>query len=561
MMPTFIPCCNFDIVVVGAGLAGLRATITAAQQGQQVLLCTKATLCSGSSFYTQMDTLHCQGVLSEEDKDVFLSDIENAGLGMNDPYMNRYYVEHINDRIREFPQMGVDYQALPEPKLACFATHPHALFSWTDWEKIRTNARAILAGYPNVTVMEKVDAASILAREGAVSGVVLRHRNNGAFQTVGCSAIILATGGFGALYRHNLNSPDVSGDGHALALAAGAALINLEFNQFIPGYLKPVYKIVFREGTLDYCIGTEDKAGKDALKNRIPDDTARQDLLHRRSMHGPFSCREGTFDFDAAIMEGCLDPETEGVRIHYSPSLYQDKRSYVQNYLKWLQEVYHIDLRTAETGIAPFFHAANGGIYVDHKCQTSVPGLFACGEAAGGIHGADRLGGNATGSCLVFGDLAANSAVEYVREHPAVAPDVSDAYNALGTLYRGSGNMTPREVIEKVQNIMWCKANILREEATLKEALDEIQKLKEQYDPFLHFETPQGHLALQAAHSLTLAPALLIAMLERRESRGAHYRQDYPEINQNDLYRLVLRQKEGQYIWHKELPPEREQRK
>ena len=131
MAPTFIPGSSYDIIVVGAGLAGLRATITAAQHGRKVLLCTKATLCSGSSFYTQMDTLHCQGVLSQ---------------GMNDPYMNRYYVDHINDRIREFPQMGVDYQALPEPKLACFAKHPHALFSWTDWAKIRANARSILAG-------------------------------------------------------------------------------------------------------------------------------------------------------------------------------------------------------------------------------------------------------------------------------------------------------------------------------------------------------------------------------------------------------------------------------
>lgn len=557
MAPTFIPGSSYDIIVVGAGLAGLRATITAARQGQKVLLCTKATLCSGSSFYTQMDTLHCQGVLSQEDKAVFLADIENASQGMNDPYMNRYYVDHINDRIREFPQMGVDYQALPEPKLACFAKHPHALFSWTDWAKIRANARSILAGYPNVTVMERVDAASILTQAGAVSGMVLRNRSTGYFQAVGCSAIILATGGFGALYRHNLNSPDVSGDGHALALAAGACLINLEFNQFIPGYLKPVYKIVFREGTLDHCIAMEDSTGTDALKKRIPDPVARQDLLHCRGKHGPFSCREGTFDFDAAIMEGCLDPNTQGVRLFYSPSLYHDNRSYIQTYLKWLQDVYHVDLRTAETGIAPFFHAANGGIYVDHQCQTSVPGLFACGEAAGGIHGADRLGGNATGSCLVFGHLAANSAVEYAKHHPAFSPMLSDARQSLETLYRGTGHLNPSEVIGKIQDIMWCKANILRKESTLKEALDEIVSLKERYDPFLHFETPQGHLALQAAHSLTLAPALLTAMLERRESRGAHYREDYPQTDRDNLYRLVLRQEQGRLLCCKEAPPPR----
>lgn len=557
MEPIITQSGDYDIIVVGAGLAGVRATVTAAQQGQKVLLCTKAVLCSGSSFYTQMDTLHCQGVLSEADKAVFLEDIENASQGMNDPYMNRYYVEHINDRIREFPQMGVEYHALPEPKLACFANHPHALFSWTDWNKIRANVKSILASYPNVTVMEKTDAACILTRSNAVSGMVLRSRASGDFMMVGCSAIILATGGFGALYRHNLNSPDVSGDGHALSLAAGASLINLEFNQFIPGYLKPVYRIVFREGTLEHCTSMEDSCGRDALRERIPDAAARQDLLYRRSKHGPFSSREGTSDFDAAIMEGCSDPQTQGVRIHYSPSLYDDPRSYVQSYLKWLQDVYHVDLRTADAGIAPFFHAANGGIYVDHQCQTTVPGLFACGEAAGGIHGADRLGGNATGSCLVFGHLAASSAVEYAKKHPVSAPCLSDAHKTLGAFFRGTGEIGPAEVIEKIQNIMWCKANILRQETTLKEALEEIQALKELYDPFRHFHTPQGHLALQAAHALTLAPALLTAMIERRESRGAHCRQDYPQTDKTDLYRLVLRQEQGHLICRREAPPPR----
>ncbi len=555
MKPEFSQGGSYDIVVVGAGLAGLRAAITAAQRGQRVLLCVKTVLCSGSSFYTQMDALHCQGVLSEADKALFLADIENASQGMNDPYMSRYYVDHINARIQEFPQMGVEYQALPEPKLACFANHPHAIFSWTDWAKIRSNAKSILAGYPNVTLMEKTDAASILTRSGAVSGIVLRHRTTGAFLTVGCSAIILATGGFGALYRHNLNSPDVSGDGHALALEAGASLINLEFNQFIPGYLKPVYKIVFREGTLEHCVAMEDSLGRDALKERIPDAEARHDLLCRRSKHGPFSTREGTADFDVAIMEGCLDPQTQGVRLHFSPSLYDDPRSFIQGYLKWLQDVYHMDLRTADTGIAPFFHAANGGIYVDHQCQTSVPGLFACGEAAGGIHGADRLGGNATGSCLVFGYLAANSAVEYSLTHPATNPSLSEAQESVSRQYQGTGDLCPKEVIDRIQNTMWCKANILRQESTLKEALEEIQLLKESYDPLRHLDTPQGHLALQAAHALTLAPALLTAMLERRESRGAHCRQDYPQTEQDHLYRLVLRQDQGRLICSKEAPP------
>lgn len=548
---------TYDIVVVGAGLAGLRAVVTAAQQGQRVLLCTKTTLCSGSSFYTQMDTLHCQGVLSQEDKAIFLEDVENASQGMNDPYMNRYYVEHINERIQEFPQMGVEYQALPEPKLACFANHPHALFSWTDWNKIRNNARAILASYPNVTVMERTDAACILTRSQAVTGMVLRSRTTGSFSMVGCSAIILATGGFGALYRHNLNSPDVSGDGHALALAAGASLVNLEFNQFIPGYLKPVYRIVFREGTLEHCTAMKDHAGRDALRERIPDEAARRNLLYRRSKHGPFSSREGTADFDVALMEGCTDPKTEGVRIEYSPALYDDPRSYIQYYLKWLQDVYHVDLRTADAGIAPFFHAANGGIYVDHQCQTSVQGLFACGEAAGGIHGADRLGGNATGSCLVFGHLAASSAVEYAKGHCADAPALADAHRALGEIFRGTGVLSPKEVIEKIQDIMWCKANILRREETLKEALEEIQSLKALYDPFPYFDTPEGHLALQASHALTLAPALLTAMIERRETRGAHCRQDYPQTDKENLYRLVLTQQQGNLTCHREAPPPR----
>lgn len=546
---------RIDVVVVGAGLAGIKAAVTAAKRGREVLLCVKSVLCSGSSFYTLMDTLHCQAPFDEADKAVFLRDIDACGGGMNDPVMNRYYVDHIAERIAEFPEMGVYCEPLPERKLACFASHPHRLYSWTGWAEIRARLREILTRFPNLSLCERTEAVTAVTERGtdgvpAVRGVLLFDKQRAALRFVGCSSLILATGGFGALYEHNLNSPDVAGDGHVLALEAGARLINLEFNQFIPGLIRPVNKIVFREGTLDYCEGLIGADGTDVLRQLLPDPAEYAECLRLRAFHGPFTSADLSKYFDIALMKACLaEGHTDGIQIRYSPRICQDGRSYVSGYLEWLKKNHRVNLCRDKITIAPFFHAANGGILVDHRCETDVRGLFACGEAAGGIHGADRLGGNASGSCLVFGYLAAESAcacADAVR--PGGEPSEAELAGLLESVYRTGADhsLPPQEVIAAVKREMWLGANVLRTEERLAQAVGRVRAMRERYSAWSFFGDPARiPAAVQAHRFLLLSEALLTAMRSRRESRGAHYREDYPAADPAFGRRTTLSLREG----------------
>lgn len=545
----------YDVVVIGAGLAGIKAAVTAAQKGCRVLLCSKSILCAGSSFYTLMDTLHCQAVIDEADKEVFLRDIADCSYGMNDPVMNRYYADHIRERITELPAMGIPYEKLPEPKLACFAGHPHDLYYWSDWNAIRVRLTDILEQNPSITFREKTEAAAIaVGGDKAVSGVILYDKRRGVFEYVPCASLILATGGFGALYKHNLNSPDVAGDGHALALAAGASLINLEFNQFIPGLLKPVYKVVFREGTLDYCDALLDRQGHDILREALPDTAEYAECLRIRASHGPFTSAGPSMHFDLAMMKACEDdPDSEGAVIQYSPKMERDTRSYVAGYLQWLKETYRVNLCTEKVTIAPFFHAANGGILVDHRCETEVRGLFACGEAAGGIHGADRLGGNASGSCLVFGYLAAESAAAHAKQVSGKGCDIpaNELSRLLEDVYgtAETSAATPQEVIAQIREEMWLRANVLRSEESLLTALASVQKLRAAYHASAFFgKAEQIPAAMQAQRFLTLSQAILTAMRNRTESRGAHYREDYPRLDSRFDRRWKIHLRRGEVL-------------
>ncbi|MFR8549071.1 MAG: FAD-binding protein [Lachnospiraceae bacterium] len=541
---------TFDVLVIGCGLAGITAAFRAADAGVRVLLITKTQLCSGSSFYGLMDTIHCQATIDENDETVFLEDILACSARMNDTWMNQYYIRNIRSCISYLKRMGIAFEKLPEPKLPCFGTHAHDLYFWKDWKQIRTSVRARIEAHPNITLAEDTELIALLQQSsGAICGACFYRKNTRTYEAITAKSVILATGGFGGLYKHNLNSPDVCGDGQALALKAGASLINLEFNQFIPGFISPGYKIVFREGSLDYCSGLFDSSQTNVLRQYFSSDEEMGHCLKKRALHGPFTTADKTGEFDLALFDAALKSCDNGVEICYRPEILLDPRSYVRDYISWLHETFDITLSKDTIKIAPFFHAANGGIFVDHTCQSTIPGLFACGECAGGIHGADRLGGNASGSCLVFGTLAAISAAAYASQTSIYSLSESELQTQLHRTYLSDHTiasenlLSPEAITLKVKDLMWKYCNVQRNQSDLDFVRQEIQTLRQKFFPWKYLFSSQESVlkaALCAEHALTLSEALALAMSQRKESRGGHYRSDFPLTDPAWEKRIVI---------------------
>lgn len=519
---------SYDILVVGAGLAGLRAAFTSASKGAKTLLSVSSHIASGSSFYPMMDTIHALAP-APGDEEILLSDISLCSQRMNDIEMNRYFVNHVRDAILKMGEIGIEPEKLKEKKLPCFGSHYHELYCWKDWNECRRNIRKKIKEKDKLEVLENAELLLLVKDCEKVAGALFFVANEIIY--IPAKAVILATGGFGELYRHSLNTKSNDGAGHFAALAAGASLINLEFNQLMPGFVSPIYKIVFREGSLDYCTALLDKDGNNLLEKI---DNV-EEVLKRRTKHGPFTTSDSTEAFDIAILKD------EGVVIKYDMSILEDERSYIKDYVSWLKTSFELDISKAEIKIAPFFHAANGGILIGHDCQTSVLGLFACGECAGGIHGADRLGGTSSGSCLAFGELAANAAVDYAKQvtikslkEKEILSQIIDSYGC-----DKRGRQTPSEVMSAVKDLMYQNAMVIRSDNSLSGALEEIDRLKVSF-------ACQSPLAFKAQRELLTAKAILLSMKERRESRGSHYRKDFPLSDNAYLKRIVCKKEEGE---------------
>ena len=475
-----------DVLVVGSGIAGIKVSIELAKAGKTVLMSTKTQLCSGSSFFPLKASLGTQVTKDDADQVVFLQDIEKVSHNMHDKEMAQIYVKEIRDRVKEYEEIGIEPYKLPDDRKACFAEHDRTIYMLRDWNQIRENVKGIFKEYPNISLLEKSAVISLIQKDGKIAGAFLLDKNNDLMM-IQCKAVVLATGGFGNIYKHNLNPNDVDGSGHILALEAGASLVNMEFIQFIPGFTAPKYKTLWGEHTLNYCKDFVDEKGNSILDAVLPEELSKEECLEIRSTHGPFTNSLPSKYFDIAMMKEIIRTKSEaGFELIYDQSIYEDKRDFYTIYLDWLQER-GVNLVTDRVKIAPFAHASNGGVKVDSYGRTQVEGLYAIGELAGGIEGANRLGGNSTGSCMVFGKRAAENCLDYVNKHELNQLDVQEAESqfkkSIQFFSAKSGHsITPSEVVDAIREIMWFNGNVIRDEKNLQVSIHKIEELKSSFD-------------------------------------------------------------------------------
>ena len=530
-----------EVLVVGSGLAGIKVAKELADLGHDVLMATKMKLASGSSFYPLKASLGTQVTSNEADKKVFLADIAASSRGMHRQDLAEVYVEEIRDRVAEYSAIGVVSKKLEGERKACFAEHPRDIHLLSDWDQIRENVAGIFGSYENLTVMERTVVISLIKKEQQIAGALLLDQHNQVV-LVECKAAVLATGGFGSLYKHNLNPNDVDGSGHILALEAGASLVNMEFIQFIPGITSPRYKTLFGEHTLAYCTDIVKEDGKSLLDRALPEGLSKKECLDIRSSHGPFTDSLESKYVDIAMMKEIIASKNEkGFKLLFDQTLYENKEEFYTVYLDWLKQK-GIDMLKDEVRIAPFAHASNGGVHIDPYGRTGVPGLYAIGELSCNIEGANRLGGNSTGACMVFGKRAAADCGDYLnRVDPSEISD-REARLHLENVFGHSGDNSEEldkstetdqvqlhQTVENIRELMWYAGNVVRSEEQLMDALEQLKALQSELDISRLFRRRENRkMVIKAKNFLKLSQLLLHAMLERKESRGAHYREDYP---------------------------------
>ena len=441
---------------------------------------------------------------------------------MADPGLVRTFVSGINPAISHLESMGCHPKKAAKSSereyIPCF-DHKHRNWNGLEADSLRHTFSKQLKEQ-NVTILDHCTVLELVKEKGRVCGAIVSC--NHELQYIGCRALILATGGYGSLFYSHLCTDDVCGLGHFLALKAGCRLVNMEFMQMMPGYLYPARNTIFNEKTFRFAAFCT--SGHTPL---FSDDE--KALLDLRSTYGPFTSRLPSHVIDLKLYQASLEDEN-GVEVSYAEAAKNDPPEFIKIYFDWLSSEKHVSVNDI-IHIGMFSHAANGGILIDADGFTGVNGLYACGEVTGGMHGADRIGGLSTANGLVFG-LRAGRAAAFASQTAAPNPKTTVSGPQPAALAFPCREIADRASIRsELQKYMYRNAMIIRNECGL---LDTKAKLEQMLSD-IHWSPSADTAAITDSlileGQLMTALCILKAALLRRESRGSHYRSDFPSEN------------------------------
>lgn len=508
-----------DVLVIGSGIAGLCAGIEAARAGATVTVASAGKTMSGSSFFPGTWGLGLIGPVDAKDEQDLIDTIQAVGGGVADPELVQTFVHGIPQAIQWLEQdLGVELQrphsaesAQQKQFIPCF-DHKTRMWRGLTRKPLEDACTAQIEslGIRLLPRHELIDLAE--ATDGRITGAVLYDRTEEHLVPIAAKATIIAAGGTGGLFERSLTSADVISSSQAIAQAHGASLTNIEFMQMMPGFIEPKRNLVFNEKTWRY------------VKFDQPVDIADDklgDLLEQRSGYGPFTSRLDSRVIDLAIDLAIDQAGAEGLALHYDfPS--EDVPEFVQTFATWLQDEHGI-APTDEMRVAMYAHAANGGIKIDKTAYTGVEGLYACGEATGGMHGADRIGGLSSANGIVFGRIAGASAARAAQDAPKTPLKTNIALPQRGLAKAGAERLT-----RSLKHTMSTYCMINRTEKGLSTALQELEGLKSESVTLSVVDAHDSEIAALARlqSQMLLATEMVKAMRNRTESLGSHYRAD-----------------------------------
>jgi succinate dehydrogenase / fumarate reductase, flavoprotein subunit len=536
-----------DVLVIGAGGAGLRASLEALAQGASVGVVCKSLLGKAHTVMAEGGIAAAMANVDAADNwKTHFRDTMRGGKFLNNWRMAQLHAQESPDRVRELEQWGALFDRTESGDILQRAFGGHTfkrlchVGDRTGLEMIRTlQDRGVQQG---IDVYMECTVTRLLTDNGRVAGAFAYWRETGRFIVFKAKSIVIATGGIGKAWRITSNSWEYTGDGMALAYEAGAELMDMEFVQFHPtGMVWPpgVQGILVTEAVRGEGGILRNKAGERFMEKYDP---KRMELSTRdvvaRSIYTEVKEGRGT-EHGGAYLD-----------ISHKPAEYVKKK--LPSMYHQFKELADVDITKGPMEVGPTCHYMMGGIRVDAEtAQSTVPGLFAAGEAAAGLHGSNRLGGNSLSDLLVFGRRAGLGAAEHAKRVPASSLDnaqIEQAEKELLAPFSNSGTESPYAVHRDLQEVMQNLVGIYRTEEDLKKALVELGKLKARAAKASvegsRLFNPGWHLSYDLKAMLIVSEAVTYSALARMESRGAHSRIDYPNLDPvwEKKHNIILRE-------------------
>jgi len=558
------PVHEYDVLVIGAGGAGLRAAIESAGAGAKTGVITKSLLGKAHTVMAEGGMAAAMGNVDERDNwRVHFADTMRGGQYLNNCRMAELHAKEAPARVRELEAWGAIFDRTKDGRILQrnFGGHRYPRLAHvgdrTGLEMIRTlQDHGIHQG---MEVHAEHTILTLLMDGGRCVGAFGYDREKGRFHLFRAKAVVLATGGIGRAFQVTSNSWEYTADGQALAYQAGAALLDMEFVQFHPtGMVWPpsVKGILVTEGVRGEGGVLRNKDGKRFMFDDIPENyrsqTADTPEEGWRYVLGDKTARRPPELLTRDHVARCINREVRAGRGSPHGGVFLDIAwikeklpNAAEHIKKKLPSMYHqfkqladLDITQEPMEIGPTTHYMMGGVQVDGDTQMSaVPGLFAAGECAAGLHGANRLGGNSLSDLLVFGKRAGEYAAKFAKENAAGRVNQADveaaAKRAVEPFERGTAGENPFAVQHELQDMMQKLVGIVRVEQEMQQALAEIPKLRARaaragIGGNREYNTG-WHTALDLENLLAISEIVAIAGIERKESRGAHFRDDYPE--------------------------------
>jgi succinate dehydrogenase / fumarate reductase flavoprotein subunit len=558
---------EFDVVVIGAGGAGLRAAIAAREAGKRVAIVCKSLFGKAHTVMAEGGAAAAMGNVNPADNwQVHFRDTMRGGKFLNNWRMAELHAKEAPDRVWELETYGALFDRTKDGKISQrnFGGHEYPRLAHvgdrTGLELIRTLQQKIVSlqqeGGPDLDVFAEVTITRLFLDGDRIAGAFGYRRQTGEFVLFEAPAVILATGGIGKSYKVTSNSWEYTGDGHALALQAGATLLNMEFVQFHPtGMVWPpsVKGILVTEsvrgdgGVLRNSEGkrfmfeyipdvfkdkyaTSEEEGDrwydDQANNRRPPELLPRDEV-ARAINSEVKAGRGTPHGGVFLDVSTRLPAAEITR--RLPSMYHQ-----------FKELADVDITAEPMEVGPTAHYVMGGVEVDpDTAAATVLGLFAAGEVSGGMHGSNRLGGNSLSDLLVFGRRAGLGAASYLDSlaaRPAVAEaDVAEASAAALAPFDREAGENPFALQAELQQTMHDLVGIIRTADEMEQALDRLADLRKRAAAAGagsgRVFNPGWHVALDLANLLLISECIARSALERQESRGGHTRDDFPAMS------------------------------